>query len=80
VAVVKAKKKDLSPRCCQWEKDNTLSVAGFPRLVKLSLVGNREGMARGDSSFTDHREQEGDIIALLLQFALFIQSHISYQN
>ena len=26
---------------CQGEKDNALSVAGFPRFVKLSLMGNR---------------------------------------
>ena len=30
---------------CQGEKDDALPVAGFPRLVKLSLVGNRESMA-----------------------------------
>ena len=38
----------------QW-KNNALAVAGFPGLVKLSLVGNRERMAWSGNSFSDNR-------------------------
>ena len=44
---------------CQGEKDNALSVAGFPRFVKLSLMGNRKGMTRGGGSLGDNRVLEG---------------------
>ena len=36
-------------------ENNALAVAGFPGLVKLSLVGNRERMAWSGNSFSDNR-------------------------
>ena len=67
---------------CQGEKDDALPVAGFPRLVKLSLVGNRESMARSDGSFTDHGVLEwvddSDINSHILATCPARNQHISW--
>ena len=54
---------------CKWQENNSLLVAGLPGLVHLSLVSNRQGMARGLGSLVnkgclqriDHSDIQGSI-------------------